>query len=220
MAKKTMPTAKAMIHSAEPAHTGAPGIERLVFFSDAVFAIAITLLVLDIRLPVGDTHLTNVQLLTGLLSIWPRYLAYAISFLVIGSAWTSHLRKFHLIRIYDNRLILINLLLLMVVAFIPFPTAILSEYGNRTATIFYALTIVVTGLLSVGMWLYAARAGRLVDPQIGPEKIRQETLRSISIPAIFLVSIALAFWNADAAKYFWLLTAPLLALQSRKSDKR
>jgi uncharacterized membrane protein len=185
------------------------GFERLVFFSDAVFAIAITLLILEIRLPAIADPLNSQQLFIQLLSIWPRYLAYAISFLVIGLVWTGHHRRFRYIVDYDRRLIFINLLLLMAVAFIPFPTAVLSEYGNRTATIFYALTILIVGLISTFLWVYAAYVGRLVNKELTPEQIRMETLRNMAVPIVFLLSIALAFWNDDLAKIFWALSIPI-----------
>jgi uncharacterized membrane protein len=191
------------------------GLERLVFFSDAVFAIAITLLVLEIRLPGSVETLSNEQLLASLLSIGPRYLAYIVSFLVIGSAWISHHRKFRYIRDYDRWLVRINLILLMVVAFIPFPTAVLSESGNRTATIFYALTIVVMSLFNTLLWIYASGIGGLVDPHMPGWQVRLETLRGLAIPIVFLLSIGLAFWDTSLAKYSWLLTAPLLYYTSK-----
>jgi uncharacterized membrane protein len=131
------------------------GLERMIFFSDAVFAIAITLLVLEVRLPAGEETGNNAQILASLLGIWHKYIAYVISFLVIGSFWSSHHRKFQLIRRCDRRLVALNLLLLMVVAFIPFPSSVLSQSGTRTATIFYALTISLGGLVFMLLWWYA-----------------------------------------------------------------
>ncbi|MCB8985942.1 MAG: DUF1211 domain-containing protein [Ardenticatenaceae bacterium] len=78
--------------------------------------------------------------------IWPKYLSFIISFLVVGNFWIAH-HRFSLVTHYDNRLLLVNLLVLMSIAFIPFPTSMISENGNRTATIFYALSIATTGLL-------------------------------------------------------------------------
>jgi uncharacterized membrane protein len=181
------------------------GLERLVFFSDAVFAIAITLLALEIRLPSLGEHLTNDQLLQALLTIWPKYLSYAISFLVIGSFWMGHHRKFRFIRTYDVNLLLLNILLLMVVAFIPFPTSVISEYGNRTATIFYALVMTVAGLLNALVWVYGSYNNRLIEPNFTPSQRRRETLRALIVPSVFLFSIGLAFINEDLAKYSWLL---------------
>ena len=179
------------------------GMERLVFFSDAVFAIAITLLVLEIRLPAGFGSLDDSALLAALLAAWQPVLAYGISFLVIGSFWMAHHRKFQFIRRYDRRLIWLNLLVLMVTAFLPFPTSILSENSNRVATIFYALTVITAGLLFTAMWLYACRHGLTIP--LHPREVRFETIRSLITPAVFLLSIGLAGIDADLAKYSWLL---------------
>ncbi len=188
------------------------GLERLVFFSDAVFAIAITLLILEIRLPAASAELNNEELLSRLLEIWPEYLSYVISFLVIGSFWQSHHRKFRYIERYDDRLLWLNLLWLMVIAFIPFPTAVLSEYGNRTATIFYALTMTAAGLLSAVLWWYAVQGHRLVAKDLDTRVRRRGFVKSLVLPLIFLVSIGLAFLNEDLAKYSWFLIAPAMVL--------
>lgn len=196
----------------------APGLERIIFFSDAVFAIAITLLVLEIRLPAGtaagEGMLSSRQLLDGLLAIWPQYLAYVISFLVIGSFWMGHHRKFRLIDAYDRWLMLMNLVLLMAVAFIPFPTAVLSEFGNRTATIFYAACIAVIGLLNTALWVYAAGA-RLIQAETPALQIKYETIRGGVVPVVFLFSIGLAFLNNTLAQYSWGLIAPALYIYQK-----
>jgi uncharacterized membrane protein len=187
------------------------GLERLVFFSDAVFAIAITLLVLDIRLPDSIAGLSDRELLNRLLAVGPRYFAYVISFLVIGGFWIGHHRRFRSILFYNRWLIFLNLLLMMVVAFIPFPTGVIAENGNRTGTIFYALSITLVGLLSAAGWIYACRAG-LVDPRMTTRETNSETWQSLIVPGVFLTSIALAFIDPDLAKYAWLLTIPVTFL--------
>ena len=183
------------------------GLERLIFFSDAVFAIAITLLSLDLRLPAAGSTLSNSDLAQRLLEIWPKYLAYVISFLVIGTFWLGHHRRFRIIQKYDSNLLWLNLLLLMVIAFIPFPTALLSEYGNRTATIFYTLVIVLAGVLSAVTWWYASYGDRLIDPDLDKRKRRRETWGPLFLVGVFLLSVGLAFFNDDVAKFSWLLLA-------------
>ncbi len=183
------------------------GLERLIFFSDAVFAIAITLLALEIRLPALEEPVTNEALLNALLVIWPKYLSYIISFLVIGLYWMSHHRMFRFIKRYDQRLIFLNLLLLMAVAFIPFPTSIIGESGNRTATIFYSLTMTVTGLLGSIIWLHANLGGRLVEHQLPPTEFRHVLFRVLIPPIIFLISIGIAYVNPSWAQYSWILIA-------------
>lgn len=183
------------------------GLERLVFFSDAVFAIAITLLALEIRLPVADERLSNQQLLQNLLSIWPKYLGYIISFLVLGVFWQRHHQRFRFIKRYNQTLVQLNLLLLMVVGFVPFPTSVLSEHGNRTATIFYAATMILLGLLMTAVWAYASHNNRLTDQDLDPQQRRHDIVRLLIVPAVFLLSIGIALFNDDLAKFSWILIA-------------
>lgn len=184
------------------------GLERLVFFSDSVFAIAITLLALEIRLPAGTgEELSNAELWQSLLSIAPKYFAYILSFLVIGSLWLGHHRRYRLIQRYDNNLLLLNLLLMMVVAFIPFPTSLLSEYANQTSTIFYAFIMLLSGGLSIVNWLYASQNHRLLYPHVDAHSIRQVTRHMLMPPAVFLVSIAIAFISYDLARISWVVMA-------------
>lgn len=197
-------------HESEPVVSEALqlGLERIAFFSDAVFAIAITLLALEIRLPEGD-FAANAALTDALLSMWPKYLAFAISFWVIASFWIGHHRMFLGIKRYDRRLIVLNFVLLMLIAFVPFPTTLISEYGNRTATIFYALTMVAIGLTMASITLYASGPGHLVD---APQRSiwRQRGMwRSVAVAAVFALSIGIAFLSADLAMYSWLLLAPV-----------
>ncbi len=186
------------------------GLERLVFFSDAVFAIAVTLLALEIRLPEDAGGLSNLQLFKSLIAIWPKYLSFFISFLVIGNFWIAHHHRYRYIQRYDTRLMLLNLFVLMSIAFIPFSTAVISENGNRTATIFYALSISATGLLSALLWLYASWKNRLLKATFNGELARRTLLSILSVPAVFLLSIGLAFINPDLAKFSWILIAPAL----------
>jgi TMEM175 potassium channel family protein len=130
---------------------------RLVGFSDAVFAITTTLLVLEIRPPADDKNLLH-----GLLSLWPSYLAYAVTFLFIGQVWANHHVMFDHIRAADRVVLLLNTLLLMVVAFLPFATSVLagalrSGHGQRTAVVFYAIVFDLTALTFNAVWQYASR---------------------------------------------------------------
>lgn len=187
-------------------------MERIVFFSDAVFAIAITLLALEIRLPENITHAGNGELLQSLASIWPKYLGYIVSFLSIGNFWVIHHRQYHYIERYNTHLMFINLLVLMSVAFIPFPTSVISENGNRTATILYALNASLIGILSTVLWIYASYKHRLVAPDMEYAVVRRGVIRNLIAPVIFLFSIGLSYINPDLAKFSWILIAPAVLL--------
>ena len=185
------------------------GLERLIFFSDAVFAIAITLLALDLRLPGGGESPGNAQLLAQLLEIWPKYLAYVVSFLAIGTFWLGHHRRFRLIRRYDRGLFTLNLLFLMVIAFIPFPTSVISESGNRTATIFYALTMILGGLMLAALWWHASWHNRLTEPRLDARQARRQFMPMLLTVALFVLSIGLAFLDETLARFSWLLVVPI-----------
>ena len=124
-------------------------LERTVFFSDAVFAIAITLLILDIRVSEMPKEQISAQLPSLVFGLWPRFLSFVVSFLVIGSFWMSHHRMFHYIKRYDGRLLWINLFFLMSIVFLPFPTSVLSAGSEpqRFAVAFYAGSVSIAGLL-------------------------------------------------------------------------
>jgi TMEM175 potassium channel family protein len=185
------------------------GLERLIFFSDAVFAIAITLLALDIRLPASGEAPSNAQLLAQLLGAWHKYLAYIISFLAIGTFWMAHHRRFQFIKRHDRGLLVLNLLFLMVIAFVPFPTSVISESGNRTATIFYALTMTVAGLMLTAIWWYATRHNRLTDPHLDAQQRRRQFVSLLLTVALFALSIGLAFLHENLARFSWLLVVPI-----------
>jgi uncharacterized membrane protein len=185
------------------------GLERLIFFSDGVFAIAITLLALDIRLPATEAAPNNAQLLAQLLGLWPKYLAYAISFLAIGTFWMGHHRRFRFIRRYDRGLLTLNLLFLLVIAFVPFPTSVLSESGNRTATIFYALTMTMAGVMLTAIWWHASRHNHLTDPRLTVHQRQRQFVGLVVTIVLFVASIGLAFLNEGLARLSWLLIVPI-----------
>ncbi|MCE1254289.1 MAG: DUF1211 domain-containing protein [Anaerolineae bacterium] len=186
---------------------GSLDFERVVFFSDAVFAIAITLLALELRLP--ELHsVDDSSLFQALIGIWPRYLGFFISFWSIGSFWLGHHRKFSLLKVLNRRLIWLNLLFLMSIIFIPFPTSVISEYGNRTATIFYALSMIFSGCMSAFLWFYAAKQNKQVEMDISADVIRHEAFSSLMLPGVFLLSIFISLIDADLAKFSWLLLIP------------
>ena len=139
------------------------GYERLIFFSDAVFAIAITLLIIEVRLPAMPEDASDADLIAGLRATVPAAFAYVLSFATIGLYWLAHWRRFRYIARVDYRLVAYNLVLLGLTAFIPFPTAVLGEHDDlASAVILYAVALSAAGLAGPLTWLYAWRAGLTV----------------------------------------------------------
>lgn len=140
-------------------------LERLTFFSDAVFAIAMTLLVIEVRLP--ELHAaTDRALAQALTDLLPNYIGFIISFLVIGRFWTGHHRLMSMIDATDPALVRANLLLLMAIAFMPFPTAVLSDHSLlRVAICFYTACLMLVGLANVRVIKVALRHLSSSDPE-------------------------------------------------------
>jgi uncharacterized membrane protein len=166
---------------------------RLEAFSDGVFAIAITLLVVAIALPAPGGSLR-----LELIRLWPSYLAYAISFFVIGAIWINHHGMFqHIVRT-DNSFLVLNILQLMAIAFIPFPTAVLARAistgsDERIATAFYGLTLFAVGIFVNLMWRYAARDRRLLDEALPDPAIRRIGRLLLVGPVVYAVATLAGF---------------------------
>jgi len=180
--------------------------DRIVNLSDGVFAIAITLLVLDIRAPDIPQNMVSSQLPGALLSLWPKYLSYVLSFVGISAFWLIHHSIFRPIRSYDRILLYLNFLFLMVVAFLPFPTSLLGEYGDRQLPVaIYAATLAVGRLLLTALHWHSTRNDRLLDEPQDPATVRFFLKRGLTIPAIFLISIAISFLSVSVAICTWLV---------------
>ena len=178
---------------------------RIEAFSDGVFAIAITLLIIEIGVPHLDEEPPGMTLAGALVGLWPSFLAYVISFLQIGVIWANHHNRFRFIERSDHGLLFLNILFLMCVAFIPFPTALLAEYlegtpdERQTAGVIYAGTLAVTAVFFTLLWLYAAANRRLVDRSLDPSLLRAMTRRYLLGTVAYLLVLLLAFANVAAS---------------------
>ena len=194
--------------------------DRIVNLTDAVFAIAMTLLVLDLRVPDLPEGLVDSELPAALLSLWPKYFGYVLSFVVIGTFWVIHHSIFRSIRRYDRTLLWLNFLFLMFVAFVPFPTSLLGEYGNHPLPVaIYAGTLAVGRLLLTAIHWYSARSEGLLDEAQDPGQVRFFMIRGLTIPVIFLLSIGVSFFSVQAAIWSWvvLIAVDAVILRRRRS---
>jgi TMEM175 potassium channel family protein len=173
---------------------------RIVAFSDGVFAIAITLLVLNLTIEKG---LSASRLTEELLNNWDNLLAYAISFAVIGRFWLVHHRFFGEVRAFDGRLLALNLVYLAWIVLIPFSSQVLGDYGGQKASI-VVYSVNLAAVVLVGLWM-SVDARRRGLTTIDDETHRESRIRSSYIAGIFLLSIPLGFLAPRAAPYLWLL---------------
>ena len=180
-------------------------LERLVAFSDGVFSIAMTLLVLSLTVPAltGSTEKVNEELWQALKEQWPEIVSYVISFAVIGRFWLIHHRIFRLVRKADSALLVWNLALLALIAIVPFPTELLGRYGDTTtAVVAYSATMVLLGLTSLGMTRHIYNGG-LLDEKVTDEYKAHSWMRGLIVPIGFGLGIPVAFVSPVAAMWVW-----------------
>ena len=161
------------------------GLERIVFFSDGVFAIAITLLVIDLRPPEVLAGLSDAAFTEAMADLGPKIVAYLLSFAVIGLYWLAHWRRFHYIVRANERFALLNLLVLGAISFIPFPTALIGSQGDRPiSVVVYAVTL----------------------SDLSPAYVRSSVARGLSVPVVLLGSLVLLpFIGPYATEASWVL---------------
>jgi len=198
-------------------HNAHRQFERLVFFSDAVFAIAITLLVLDLRAPAGPLDEQAWR------EIFPKVLGFGISFFVIGIYWMAHHELFGSLESEDGPLKVANLAFLASIVFLPFPTSLIAGRVNSTASVaFYALSVASVGLLLVMLTLVARRPALMRPGETRGRTLRFVT-RSLGAPLVFVISAVVAIWRPNLAALSWLAVWPAVrvaGLLGRAVEKR
>ena len=180
-------------------------VSRIVFFNDAVFAIAMTVLVFGFQVPEGLTGDTEDELVSILRDQADDVAGYFVSFAVLAYYWVAHHRLFDHVRRADRWVLYLNLAFLSFVALLPFPAELLQHYGDtRAATALFAANIALAGVTFTALQVHAARGHRLIDS--GSEGyVRHAILRSGCVWVAFGASIPVAFASPGAAKLVWLL---------------
>jgi uncharacterized membrane protein len=203
-------------------------LERMILFSDAVFAIAITLLVIEIKIPEVENP-TDRLLVQSLGHLVPKFVGFIISFLFIGLYWTIHHRMFGFVTSYDSILLRLNLFFLFFIALLPFSTGFYSEYAGvvvrnslKVPLAFYALNFSAVGFINYLMWRHISNPLRkLTEPPIEPVTLKLARFRSLLVPIIFLLILPVAFLiNIWAAIYLPLFIPIIFRLAKRRINKK
>lgn len=193
---------------------------RLEAFSDGVFAIAITLLILEIKVPTSGSGMLAKQLLRQ----WPAYFSFLASFAFIGIMWINHHRMFTHIRRCDDLLLVFNLLLLLGITFVPFPTAVLAASlggpDQRTAAVLFQATYLLIALFFNLLWRYAAsNHRRLLSPDTDASSVKRITRQYSFGPLLYLVCLALAWVNVLASLLVNLSLACFFAFPANRNKQ-
>jgi uncharacterized membrane protein len=187
---------------------------RLETFADGIFAIAATLLIIDVGIPGESTETLGHQLL----HIWPQYLAYAVSFLTIAIMWVNHHRVLRQLEQVDERFVFLNVGLLACIAFVPFPTRILAEFVRtddaRAAALLYGITLTVTSIFFISVWLYASHGRRLLHPSADPKMVSGITRSYIPGTPMYASATLVAFVSPKASAALFGLIALFYMLSS------
>jgi uncharacterized membrane protein len=185
---------------------------RVEAFSDGVFAIAITLLVLDLKVPKAESLATGSTLWNYLISQWPVFAAYLVSFCTILIMWVSHHQLFNQIHRTDEAFLFINGFLLLFISITPFPTSLLAEHLQHefasTAMAIYAGNAFIIAILFNALWRYAAHNNRLLHKHVDAVFVKGVNKQYWIGPPLYFVAFVLAFINVTAS----ILTCALLAL--------
>jgi uncharacterized membrane protein len=190
---------------------------RIEALTDGIFAIAMTLMVFDIKLPpvaqMGQWNLRH-----ELIQLWPRFLAYVISFVMLGVYWVGHHNQYHYIRRTDRPFLWINIFFLMGVSLIPFSTGLLGQFPeDRTALGVYGLNLIMVGGFLYAHWSYAARDYRLVERDIDPSVVRLVKYLIVMGPAVSILAICASFVSPRLSLAIFALI-PLLYLIPGRID--
>lgn len=183
-------------------------MRRIEAFSDAVFAIAVTLLVVELPFDkVGDGELGD-----ALRDHWPNLVAYVVSFLTVGMAWMYHHAIFSQIAEVDRTVAVLNLVILMAIAFIPFPTALMGDYvaqgdDAELATVVFSGAWVLAAAGMTSLWFYARRRPGVLAPDVPPDGIRRLSIIFAAAVPMYIAFTVVAAFSAEAALVLYSLTA-------------
>ncbi len=195
--------------------------ERVAFFTDAVFAIAMTLLIVSIDVPhlLGAFDDSPRHMLDALRDLGPQFFSFFLAFLLLGRYWLAHHAFFAMLSGIDRTLMGVNLLYLAFIAFLPFPTALVGEYENNPMAV--VLFAVCLGIISTLEWVLlslAVRRGHTRAP-VSPAAYRYESIQSLTPVGLFAISIPIAFWSPTLALLTWLLALPIGVWQDRHAPE-
>lgn len=187
-------------------------LERLILFSDAVFAIAITLLVIEIKIPeIHEGPVTDNALLHKLAMLIPKFIGFLVSFLLIGQYWIVHHRMFGYVINFSDKLIWLNIFFLLAVALMPFSTGFYSEYvmtKTMTPVIFYTANVAALGFVNFFMWRYISKPEKKLTENLTKPMANFFSVRALAVPVIFIVFSFVYLYAPKIA--FWI--PPLIPL--------
>jgi len=178
---------------------------RMISFSDAIFAFAITLLAFNLKVPDVPHDLANAELAQWMVTLLPQLSVYIFSFIIVGIYWISHHQIFEHIKRRDTILTWLNLFFLLLISLLPLPAAILVEYGDTfEAVAIYASFMALCSLMLTAIWVYASKGRKCLDESISEAEIQARTYTGLASAAVFIFSIPVAVFSPLLAEIVWI----------------
>ncbi len=173
---------------------------RLEALTDSIFAVAMTLLILDVHLPVITGTISSDSLWQGLLAILPKLLSFAISFIILGMFWVAHHTEFHYIEKLDHKIIWLNIFYLLFVCAVPFSAGLLGSYAdNQVAIIVYGFNLMILVLIHFAMWQHASEHKDLMVKDLDVRINKLVSRMTFFAVVGYLAAILFSFWSREAA---------------------
>jgi len=193
---------------------------RIEALTDGVFAIAMTLLVLNLALPEARLGLTHADLITLLSGQTDKFFNYALSFILLAIFWIRHHQQSHYVKKTDMAYLWMNIIFLMFIVLIPFSTSLIGDYSNEPlAHVFFGSNILILGTLLMLNWHYATGHNRLIVHDVDPRIVSSSRKRGLVTITVSILAIGIAFLNTDISNYIYLLIPILQEVIRRRSRK-
>jgi uncharacterized membrane protein len=192
------------------------GKNRIEALSDGIFAIAMTLLVLELHVPELAANAPNVQVLPALLKLWPLLVTYAASFIALGVFWVAHHNMYHAIRRADRTLLCLNILFFMLVSFLPFSTSVLNAFPQtQVAPVFFGTNVTLLGWVLYAQWAYAGSQPDMIAPAVPREYRDAVQFRFLTIPAVLTLTVVICYWSVGISVGLFALLLPFYLIPAR-----
>jgi uncharacterized membrane protein len=196
------------------------GKNRIEALSDGIFAIVMTLLILELHVPNLPANTANVEVAAALLGLWPKFLSYGVAFVSLGVFWIAHHIMYHAVRRADRTLLWLNIAFFMLVALLPFSTSVLNAFsGSLIAPFLFGANLALVGWVLLLQWLYVGSQCGMLAPFVTSEYRSAITLGMLAVPIATTLTALVCFWSSGISVAIYLLLLPLYLLPRSASAK-
>jgi len=192
------------------------GKNRIEALSDGIFAIVMTLLILEIHVPNLPSNAPNVEVVPALLALWPKFASYIVTFISLGFFWVGHHIMYHAIRRADRTLLWLNIFFFMFVSLLPFSTSALNAFSEAfIAPLFFGANLAIIGWILFFQWRYASSQPDMMASFVTAEYRKTVRSRMLVVPVATTLTVSICFWSAGISLVIYLLLLPLYMLPGK-----